>query len=187
MSLTREILEALKTELETVLTTANTVKLAYSDERVDTEDRSAYPIVTMQCYDIAIDSDRRHSGTLGTVVDNGDGTVTITSHEVPINYYFQVDILTLKFDDDWDLTEAFMRMIGSQWRRITAATSDLYLYLIPMDGPINLAAVEGFEVHRKAFRFYIQAELPTGKASVTEPKLQTITLSANNTEASQSV
>jgi hypothetical protein len=169
---------ALKDYLISKLSSANLVTLGYVDERADTSSELSLPMITIHIYDSSIDFARR-TGGMRIVLDNGDGTSNIQKPPIPINYHFQVDTLTDKFLDHWTITEALTVIIGRQWSSFTTASGDT-LHIIP----VSIDPLPGLEdnLHRTAFRFYVEAWLTDSTIPTVVNQVTTLQIVNNSQE-----
>jgi hypothetical protein len=156
MSIHREIFQALKEYMIANLSEANWVSMAYLDERADTSDKTSYPLVTIQLYDNQINNEQRIGG-MRVLEDNGDDTTNLLNAPIPMNFYFQLDVLSDKFNSFWDLSEQLMIILGRRWSCFTTSGGQK-LHIIFEDVTPIPELIEN--LHRKSFRFYVQAWLP---------------------------
>ena len=152
----RDLFQALNDEFTTIFSGVAEVKLGYKDERLENASNITYPVVVISMYDVGLANGKRYSG-VNRVISNRDdeaGTADSSGLPIPINFYFQADIESEKREDDWNMMEIIIPIMGSNQRKITTDAGRV-IYLVPESFEC-LDKLRG-SVWSKAFRFYVTA------------------------------
>lgn len=179
----RDILEGFNTYLSAQLedleikngTISPSVKMSYRDERSEI---SSYPSVTFMLWDMTPGTDRQFSGLIKTVADNPDDTdqLIATPLPIPVDFYFQIDSFCELFDHHWAVIEKLQRIMKARHASFTTPDSKTYYIYPTTSQPIPDPEMN---IHRWAFRFYVNAWLSSPLDTETLFKVITPTVTMN--------
>jgi len=179
MSQVYDIFSALKTKLETELTSANRVATGFVDERADDSDVTSFPSVIITLIDRQVDNLRRNGGFIRTKESETATQITYKKLPIPINYYFQLDVISNKVGTYLDILEVVEAMLGSRWANFTISGGrKLYMHLTDVN---VLEGVEGLSTWRTAFRFYVQTWLEAPDSTFNKYKVLKLDINYGST------
>ncbi len=166
-----DIIEALEQYWQAVVGGGIPVSLAFKDERYNTDQDRTYPCALIQLIGNPIDQSRRLAcPEIISETDTDEGIAKVKKPPVPINLEFQIDGLSHKQLEAWDIAEKILRVLGQNVRDIltTNAGREFYIMALPdsMD-PAQIFTDSG--LWRSAYRFYVQAWLT--ETEFTEVKI----------------
>lgn len=178
-SKTENIFQGTVSYLTTKITEAQDVRLSFVDERGEgLDDSASYPLLLVSMYDESFDSTRRVSG-LRNLEDLDDDTWRLHGMPIPINGYFQIDLLTKTYEELWTIGEKLKQIFGERWSKFTVPNENIELYIIP-EGIIPLSGIENDGIHRVSYRYYVEYWLDSLETPVDIPKIKKISIDIPN-------
>ena len=166
-----DMLESLKQYWQAIVGSDVPVSLAFADDRYNTDKDRTYPCALIQLIGNPIDQSRRLAcPQIIHETDADEGIAKVKKPPVPINLEFQIDGLSHKQLEAWNIAERILRVLGQNVkdRLTTNAGREFYIMALPdsMD-PAQIDTDSG--LWRSVYRFYVQAWLT--ETEFTEVKI----------------
>lgn len=149
-----QLFQATVTYWDAAITECGYVGLSYQDERADTTDDDSFPKLIISIYDEQWDGRRRLPGPNKVYSARTGPDVEITQKPVPVDYYFQLDLLAKKQRDLQTIGNKLRFLLGNRYSSITLPSS-YQLHIIPEE-ILPMIGIDGLDIHRMVFRYYVQ-------------------------------
>lgn len=157
---------------------ADLVRIGHQDPRSDTTDQTSYPQIIFEIFDMMIDSTRRLGGIPYQRVNETTDTIDAKPLPIPINYHFQLDVLTDNKRQSWQFAEKIQSIIGARHDYIQLPSGEK-LFMIH-DLFVDLSSLLESSIYQTSLRYYVQSWIDSNLPSETLYKVKKLVLVAND-------